>query len=532
MSRWVKIVVCAALIWMLPSGCSRDRSVRPEESQGRFIRMTFSAGSSLPATKADNTHSGLSEESQFKQIQVWVFNSDSDALPVAYKELSGDELSRLVDSYGEVTLTFEIDPDNLSSGRQIDIYVAANAGASGVILAPDAHPSNLDTAVLRYFSPSDSVATVPQGGLPISRVVRHIDAGQYLSSAYSTAPPIRIPLVRSVCKISFYFLYPTGLQNASIQQVVLDGGSICNEDYFFPAASDYSDDMPDPTQAHYRVSGGYHSSPMQINISESAISYHPDPASLTRGPDEDIEDYVGRLEAASVKPSAITYLKEAGRTLSGTIYYKMGVSGSKVQQLNFSLDTELFVRNHEWIIYAFFAKDRLYILPEVSPWTDAGLFSFDWSYSLTLSNLNGNAHIMNENAVDYIKCAWGMGTDGLPYSPKLQLSGRSSVPSNASMLLVLDNPDFGFIRDDGGVLSTFTDSINMPLETTDQFVIFYVVPKHAFDLSGPNPSNPVCQLKLLLSSQSLASIRLPFNTIGLPGDTDSILYHYVTPDAF
>ena len=129
-------------------------------------------------------------------------------------------------------------------------------------------------------------------------------------------------------------------------------------------------------------------------------------------------------------------------------------------------------------------------------------------------------------------CAWGRGTDGLPYSPKLQIERNSSIPVNASMLLLLDNPDFGFVEEDEGVLSAIKDYIDMSLSTTPETTVFYVVPKFPFDLAGPNPANPEVQLKLILTSAGLASIRLPFNVVSLPGDTEAIRYHYVTPDQF
>lgn len=533
MYRWVKLVVFMGLTWMLSYGCVREIIMRPQPSDGQFIQMTFSTGQILPATKSGEPNDGLSEESALHQIQVWVFNSGNDDLPLAYKEVSGTELARLVDSYGEVTITMDVDGKRLDPTMLLDFYVAANASGSGINLAPQSKPSDLDTAILRRFTPSEAIGTVPAGGLPISRVVREVDGRQHLSTAYSTAPPIKIPLVRAVSKISFYMVRPVGLHNSTVERIAIDGNTIGREEYFFPEPAVFSASVPDPSQTRLRDSGGYHSTPVELVPQDTDICYHPDPEDLKRRGVESINDYVARIRSASVSPYGITYLKESDKAINGTVYYTMGVSGTQVREAQFSLDPGLFIRNHEWIVYIYFSKDRLYVCPEIAPWTDAGLFSFDWNYTYTLTNQTGaDTRILTEGGTDYVMCAWGRGTDGLPYSPKLQIERNSSIPVNARMLLLLDNPDFGFVEEDGGVLSAIKDYIDMPLSTTPETTVFYVVPKYPFDLAGPNPANPEVQLKLILTSAGLASIRLPFNVVSLPGDTEAIRYHYVTPDQF
>lgn len=518
---------------MLPCGCIREHLACSDACEERFIRMTFSAGELRPAVKSDHLHEGLSEESSLRQIQVWVFNAGADDYPLAYKEVSGTEISRLTDSYGEITLTMDVDSKRLGDRMLLDLYVAANASGSGIDLPALSKPSTLDGAVMRRFSPADAVGAVPSEGLPISRAVKRVDGTRYLSTAYSPAPPIKIPLVRAVSKIGFYMVRPVGLHNARVERIVIDGNCIGEEEYFFPEPVDFSASMPDPACARIRESGGYHSTPIQLWPQSADVYYHSDPEDLKRRTGEGAGEYVARVRAAAVNPYGITYLKESGRAITGTIYYTMEAAGSQLREAHFHLDPGLFVRNHEWIVYAYFSKDRLYVCPEIAPWTDAGVFSFDWNYTCTLTNQTGeHTRIFAAGGSDYVMCAWGTGTDGLPYSPRLQLDCRSPIPSGAYMLLLLDNPDFGFIEENDGVLSAVKDRIDIPLGTTLRSTVFYVVPKERFDLAGPNPPHPQAKLKLLLSSPALASIRLPFNLTGLPGDTETIHYHYVTPDQF
>lgn len=522
------------LIQVLPCACVREAVVFPDKDDDRFLRMTFSAEELRPVVKSGEPNAGLSEESALRQIQVWVFNADSEDLPVACKEVSGAELSRLVDSYGDVTITVAIDRRRLDPRMLLDIYVAANASGSGLNLFSDSRPSDLDAALLTCFSPSDATGTVPPGGLPISRVVKRVDGRQHLCSAHSPAPPIKIPLVRAVSKIRFYLVRPNGLFSARIERIVIDGNCIGREAYFFPEPVQYAVSIPDPSQPRLREAGGYHSTPLQLEPQDADLCSYPAPEMLRRQASENIGEYVVRVQAAAVHPFGVTYLKESDKALTGTIYYTMGISGSQVREAHFHLEPGCFIRNHEWIVYAYFSKDRLYVCPEIAPWTDAGEFSFDWNYTYTLTNQTGATHtrILDDGEADYVMCAYGTGSDGLPYSPKLQIDRWSSIPVQASMLLLADNPDFGLIEEDGGVLSPIKDHINMPLDTTARSTVFYVVPRHPFDLAGPHSAHPQTKLKLLLNSAGLASIRLPFNMIDLPGDTETIRYHYVTPDRF
>ena len=534
MSRWADILFLWAACLVLNCGCIRDRYSDCSRHEGRFVRISFQVGDIRSAVKSSGETTGLPKESAVHQIQVWIFNAGTDEMPVSYKEISGTELLRLVDSYGEITLTMEVEKDRLSSGRMLDFYVAANASGAGVVLSPASKPSELDAAVLSRFTPSEAIGTVPSGGLPLSRVVRRVDGSQYLSSVLSAAPPIKIPLVRAVSKISFYMVKPVGLSQATVEEICLDGNNISREEYFFPEPVEFSPSIPHPTMANIRPECGYHSSGIRMLPQAGGLCSHPDPEELKRHETENINDYLTRVHAASIHPAGIIYLKESDRSITGSIHYTMGVSGSQVREIRFQLDPGLFVRNHEWIVYAYFAKDRLYVCPEIAPWTDSGEYAFDWNYTYSISNQTDPAdvRILNKDGNDYLKCAWGRGTDGLPYSVRLQLNGQSSIPVNASMLLLLDNADFGFIEDDGGVLSPVQDYLSLPLETTPHSIVFYVVPRKLFDLAGPNPANPEAKLKILLTNSGLSSIRLPFNVINLPGDTRTIHYHYVTPDQY
>lgn len=515
---------------MFFAGCS---PVPLDQVEDEYIRLTFST-KEIVHTRSDPHTNGTSAETRLSTLQVWVFNSGNEQHPVGYCGVGSASSSLVADAYGNVSLIISIAQDRLSPEKRLDFYIAANASSSGIELNPETTRQTLEQLTFSSFSPDDYVRTVPSGGLPMSRVVKSVDAGNYLSRESNPASSIEIPLVRSVSKILFILAQPEGLTGATIQQIVLHGNTIAQSPYYFPPAVYYSSPLPEPEGAHIRSADGYHSSEIILYPDDIRLNTLAEPEQYVIGPEENLQDYINRLSSSGMQASGLAYLKESDRSFSGIIYYTTSATGSQLQEAPFRLDAGKFIRNREWIIYAFFSKDRLYVHPTVADWNDAGDFAFDWRYTNLLTNMTGMAdtRILESEGEEYIMAAYGKTYAGLPYSPKLQLEASCTGDATAKMILRLDNPDFGLIEDLGGILSPIKDMIEISLSPTPVSVTFYVSPKRLFDLAGSNPENPVAKLRLFLTSGHLASIRLPFNALSLPGDTDYIRYHYVTPDQF
>lgn len=525
------ILLCASLLTVLAAGCTHMDG--PAQTQ-EYVKLSFSAQGLLPTRSGDNRTSGIPAETRIHSLQVWAFNSGTDQLPLGYGALAGDDLARITDAYGNVSLIIPVERERLSGPKQLDFYVAANASAAGVTLGAGTARSGLEQAVFGSFRTEEPVHAVPADGLPVSRIIKSVDAERYLSTASNPAVGIEIPLVRAVSKLHFYLARPKGLDGAAIQRIVLDGDAIPQQSYFFPPAAEHTGFLPE--SGAIRLPGEVYD-PSEIVLEASALHLNavPDPARFVCGPEEDLQDYVDRLAANGFRDCGLCYLHETDRALTGTIYYTTAATGTAWQQTSFRLDAGHFARGRAWIIYAFFDKDRLLVHPVVADWTDAGVFAFDWHYTSTLINQTGteNTRILTrEDGSDYVMSAYGSGPSGLPLAPKLMLEAACTGEAGARMLLQLDNPDFCFIKDDGGVLSDPRPFINIELSPTLQAITFYVVPRRPFDLAGSNPENPVTKLSLLLFSDFLTSIRLPFNAVSLPGDADHIRFHYVTPDQF
>lgn len=526
-----------AVIWsfflLFGAGCSSEGELCPVPDERCYLKLSFSTAGML-STKAGVHTDPLVLESDLKMLQIWVFNTGSEQSPIGYDELSDGDLLRLTDAYGRVSMIIPIDQSSLSLQRKLDIYVAANTPSVNLQLPAAATRADLENAYFVNFSPEEMIGSVPLSGLPVSRVIREIRADDYLSSSRQTTRSIDIPLVRAVSKLHFFFVRPQGLQEAKVRHIFLQGDLVPRREFFFPKPVVFSSQIPDPSEVNIAAADGYHPASLWLTPATDIVHEYANPASLVYEDGEEVQQYLRRLSTASVSDFGLTYLKETDRELRGSIIYTTEATGTVPQTAAFSLAAGSFVRNREWIVYAYFARDRLYLHPVVANWTDGGSYDLEWGYSTTLINQTGAEHtrILTENGTDYLMSAYGTAPSGLPYAPKLQLTARCQTATGATLKLSLDNPDFGFVTDEGGVLSGVMDYVEMDLSPVPSSVIFYVVPKQSFDLAGSNPENPSVRLNLFLLTELLAPVRLPFNAISLPGDPENILFHYVTPDMF
>lgn len=505
-------------------GCIRDDYSSCPDNGIRVVRLCFSTRQ-MQATRANPHTEHTAAESCIHNLQIWVFSNGASLDAIAYEELPEDRINALTDRYGNISVVLEIPEKNMGASGKLDFYIAANAAAAGITLNEGMRRNELEAVSFNSFPPSPTVSSVPPEGLPISRIVRGAQVGEQ---------DIRIPLVRAVSKLRFFLAAPSGLSGANILSLELKGDAIAESVYFFPRPVNWNPDLGSPEEANIVAASGYHTDGVGIVPSASDLHYTDDPAIFAPGSTEDIQQWLDRMDGAGFLHCGLTYLKETDRQLRGVIRYTMEATGDRIRSAEFSLNAGKFVRNHEWIVYAYFDRDRLFVHPVIADWDDGGTFDFTWSYTNTFTNMTGmeSTKVMEEGGTSYVMAAYGRAPSGLPYSPKLGLTVASSETTVATMRLQTDNPDFGFIIDEGGVLSPVNDYIDMNLSPESKTVIFYFVPKFQFDLAGSNPAESVARVYLYLLGSNLSSFRIPFNTIDMPGTHEYLRFHYVTADLF
>ena len=79
-----------------------------------------------------------------------------------------------------------------------------------------------------------------------------------------------------------------------------------------------------------------------------------DPTSYIRKSGQTAEDYITQLRGAT-KECHLSYLRETGKELTGTIYYKLDKSGAE-KPTPFRISKAY--RNHEMVVYGYFLGDQ------------------------------------------------------------------------------------------------------------------------------------------------------------------------------
>lgn len=382
MRRFWHIVFLAVGLFLLPMmSCQRDALEEPSLKVSLYI-----PGSTM--TKAETgSVSPLEEELKITSLQVWVFLS-SDGTLISYKKftdgLSQSGISRSTITRFGLPLSREMFATLTAEPRpKVDVYAVANAAsATSTVLDEETTRDALDAVVVNGIGGNSPLTmAVPAAGLPMSGILKGAD----VSGGYPVLNITTLRLVRAVSKIRFVFCQqgipatdttPATVGNEECEIVGIsfdgtEGGKDCqigaSERLFTAQAFDLGD-----TPAYTPLSSSISGDPL---IPNSKLSIVEDPELLFfRGfgnETESAEQYEQRLDDAVTADSQIgpIYLRETDKTISGTITYR-AFSGGENKTVRFSMDGDVFSRNHTWIVYACFMEEtmRLTLKTVVLPW--------------------------------------------------------------------------------------------------------------------------------------------------------------------
>lgn len=89
-------------------------------------------------------------------------------------------------------------------------------------------------------------------------------------------------------------------------------------------------------------------------VATGDIKPKADPTSYIRQSDQTAEDYITKLREATTE-CHLSYLRETGEELTGTIYFKLSKNGAEKHK-TFSISKAY--RNHEMVVYGYFLGDE------------------------------------------------------------------------------------------------------------------------------------------------------------------------------
>ncbi len=333
-----------------------------------------------PLTEAD-MESGIESESLIHSYRIWIFasrESGDGAQPIGYAEGTG-----LADIGNRIVSV------KLRTGRMsgVDIYALVNAENCPALMTGDGSVmtrGQLKSGTTGGFgigpNMKPAAMTVPSTGLPMSRVLTNVPLQYYVSENIDLTNPIEVPLLRAVSKFQFYIAKTEGdtdIDALSILNVEfgkagtgsagISGNFIPKEAMAFTGPVDYANvNNLDylytssaflPYEVQYYPQTVRYTGSSNILFNAADISPVKDPTAFRRGLDETAREYAERLRNAGLKSSVTSYFLESGQALRGVINYRFA-SGIPTK-VTFNIGPEEFLRNHEYIIYAYVLNGRV-----------------------------------------------------------------------------------------------------------------------------------------------------------------------------
>ena len=518
--------ICTALAALLMVGtmasCSENQDTETIENHDAYISLSFSSNSANSTRVGESRTEGVladneskadpNSESDIHSIKVWVFQSgtNEDANPIAYKE----EALKDINSSYNLQLRFL----RKIAGKEvenIDLYILANSESTNIesklngkdfssITRKELQNVSFDSTFGIQKNGNPQNTEVPETGLPISRAITNISVEKHVGTteAEAKAKGIKIPLVRAVSKLHFYFARKTGIENVKVTSIEVEGNIIPTASYIFPDETEYkeNDDNQVVTSNKYDVnSTGYVSTVLKLNgVETDNIKEVEDPEKFKKNETQTAQDYLDAFKKAGIASHNLCYLRETTKAIKGKIHYSLGTEEKSV---DFSIPTDgKAIRNRELVVYGYFLNGQMGMLtvtPTIKEWQDGGTFDF--------IDASTNVEIPDSGKTDWgYKVYYGFPKRG----PMITLQDIDT--KGKPWILQTDNPMFGFvICNEYGNYPEDTPYYNPeitqnndgknPVGKTykiEDFIInqngekktlyFYVVPKNRLDLAKPH----------------------------------------------
>ena len=530
MTRPVCMALAALLMVGAMASCSENENTETALSDNAYLSLSFStgngnstrAGETSGKALADNeTDANPTQESDIHNIKVWVFKSNTgdEATPISYK---AETLSEVKNGNYTLNLRFlrKIGGEEV---KNIDLYILANSES---INMPDlikgkdlSSVTRKDLKEVSFTSPfginSDGTAEnqkVPDGkGLPISRAITQISVDSHVADTEEGAKDkgIKIPLVRAVSKLHFYFARKSGsdanTSQVKVKRIEVEGYTIPTASYVFPDEATYNENgyNQNVTSQKYDNAGtAYVPTTLKLaGVENKDIKEVEDPKSFIKKSDQSAQEYLDAFNKEKIKSHDLCYLRETNKAIKGTIYYSLD-GGVTENHVTFNIPSEgNAIRNRELVVYGYFLNGQMGMLtvtPTIQEWQDGGTFDF--------IDASTNVVIPDKDQTDWgYKVYYGFPKLG----PMITLEDIDT--KGKPWILQTDNPMFGFVQcDKDGNYDDHKDPVydtNISDQNDgdkiigytyhiDDFIInksgekktlyFYVVPKNRLDLAKPH----------------------------------------------
>lgn len=529
MTRPVCMALAALLMVGAMASCSENENTETALGDNAYLSLSFStgtgnstrAGETSGKTLADNeTDANPTQENDIHNIKVWVFKSNTgdEATPISYK---AETLSEVKNGNYTLSLRF-LRKIGGQEVKNIDLYILANSESINMLDQMKGKDlssvTRKDLKEVCFTSPfginSDGNAEtkeVPAGkGLPISRAITKISVDSHVADTEegAKAKGIRIPLVRAVSKLHFYFARKSGndanTSQVKVTRIEVEGNTIPTASYVFPDEATYNEDgyNQNVTSQKYDNAGtAYVPTTLKLaGVENKDIREVDNPESFIKKSNQSAQEYLDAFDNKGIKSHDLCYLRETTKAIKGTIYYSLdGGATEKHETFNIASEGNA-IRNRELVVYGYFLNGqmgKLTVTPTIQEWQDGGTFDFiDASTNVVIP--------------DKDQTAWGYKVYyGFPkLGPMITLEDIDT--KGKPWILQTDNPMFGFVQCDKNGYYEEKEPVYDPIISDqndgnkiigytyhiDDYIInksgkkdtlyFYVVPKSRLDLAKPH----------------------------------------------
>lgn len=527
MTRPVCMALAALLMVGAMASCSENENTETAPGDNAYLSLSFSTGTGN-STRAGESHTedalanneskaDPNSESDIHSIKVWVFQSgtNEDANPIAYKE---EALKDINGSYNlQLRFLRKIAGKDVEN---IDLYILANSESTNIesklsgkdfssITRKELQNIRFDSTFGIQENGNPQNTEVPETGLPISRAITNISVEKHVGTTEAEAETkgIKIPLVRAVSKLHFYFARKSGsdanTSQVKVTRIEVEGNTIPTASYVFPDEAIYNEKgyNQDVTSQKYDNAGtDYVPTTLKLaGVENKDIKEVENPESFIKK-NQTAQEYLDAFKQAGIGSHDLCYLRETNKAIKGTIWYSLD-GGATEKHETFNIPSEgNAIRNRELVVYGYFLNGqmgKLTVTPTIQEWKDGGTFDF--------IDASTNVEIPDSGKTDWgYKVYYGFPKRG----PMITLKDIDT--KGKPWILQTDNPMFGFVECDENGKYQEEEPVYDPI-ITDQndgknpvgktykikdFIInqsgekktlyFYVVPKNRLDLAKPH----------------------------------------------
>lgn len=310
----------------------------------------------------DETSPNPTEEEKIYSIRVWAFKSGSDetAAPIGFKAETG------LNETGSHQVSMKLLRKAAGDLENIDLFILLNAESIGVLNDNNCNRMTRQELKAKTFNSnfginpdgSPQAITVPDAGLPISRVITNINVKNNIADneAAAAAKPVSVPLVRAVSKLHFFFARKTGkdTESVTVTKIEVNGETLTAASPVFPEAATNAEKDNNGLTGNFTGLTYLTKNLIFGGIATDKINPVDDPEAYKRNPGEKAQKYMTRL-CTGVQEGCRSYLRETDKPITGKIYFKSNALLEEARSVEFQIPDAY--RNHELVVYGYFSGE-------------------------------------------------------------------------------------------------------------------------------------------------------------------------------